>query len=121
MVFTAPCKYCDAAPQVNMEKTASGWNVTNLDGSKHYHDRARSSGGTGQQQPQQTISVTSPVPQPTSYEADRQASIKEAHEENMRASQAHTKALNDLTEILKELVEQIRQKNYIDSHGESSA
>src|SRR5215467_13903195 len=50
----------------------------------------------------------------------RTEAIAIAHKENMEASEAHTKALNALTEIVKELVDQLRQKNYIDSHGESS-
>ena len=97
MVFQAPCKYCDSSPTVNMEKTASGWNVTNLDGSKHYHDKARQQFTASYMSPEQQQQASHETNQEAKITANlRTEAIAKAHEENIKASEELTKAINRL-------------------------
>jgi len=96
----------------------------NLDGTPHTCE------AFAKKRQQETVTITDTVattnPMVThEEEAKITANLRteawnKAHEENMEASVNHTKALKEVAAALLEVAEQLRQKNYIDSHGESS-
>ena len=101
---TITCRYCENGQQVLYDPDAAV-KTLNLDGTKHFHYKQ------SQSQQQRTVTTES-IPHPTSYEADKQADIKQAHQENMDASERLRQSIDNLAAKLDRIVDA-----FLDSKG----
>jgi len=95
------CNYCDdPKPTIRLITLGGRLHAVNMDGSAHKH--VKNALTQHQQQQNNPVLVTQPVPKPTSYEADRQAAIQESHDENIAAYKEIAEAIRDLAAAIRE-------------------